>query len=162
MLQQARWSTGSSTANSCLPPTPLVAVHRDRCRCGRRLVSFADGCNKYSFHNDLDTEHRAACPWQSLKSISETVADYGMALERRPDEGVQARANTHRFSLGLDLHPGHQGARQGVIQHSTRRSAASMVASAGETDWDLAAPQFRRNYGAYNIIEFKHYKFETL
>ncbi len=31
---------------------------------------------------------------------------------------------------------------------------ASMVASAGETDRDLAAPQFRRNYGAYNIIEF--------
>jgi hypothetical protein len=30
----------------------------------------------------------------------------------------------------------------------------SMVASAGETDRDLAAPQFRRNYGAYNIIEF--------
>jgi hypothetical protein len=31
---------------------------------------------------------------------------------------------------------------------------APMVASAGETDRDLAPPQFRRNYGAYNIIEF--------
>ncbi len=31
---------------------------------------------------------------------------------------------------------------------------ASAPASAGGTDQDLAAPQFRRNYGAYNIIEF--------
>jgi hypothetical protein len=33
--------------------------------------------------------------------------------------------------------------------------APSMVASAGETDWDLAGTQFPRNCVPYNIIEFQ-------
>jgi hypothetical protein len=37
---------------------------------------------------------------------------------------------------------------------------ASMVASAGETDRDFAATQFAKNCVAYNIKEFKHYKFK--
>jgi hypothetical protein len=37
---------------------------------------------------------------------------------------------------------------------------ASMVASAGETDWDLAGRQFPRNRLPYNIIEFKYFKFK--
>jgi hypothetical protein len=41
-------------------------------------------------------------------------------------------------------------------------SQPSMVASAGETDRDLAATQFTKNGIAYNIIEFEHYKFKTV
>ncbi len=37
-----------------------------------------------------------------------------------------------------------------------------MVASAGEADRDLAATQFTKNCVAYNIIEFKHYKFKII
>ncbi len=39
-------------------------------------------------------------------------------------------------------------------------SGASMVASAGETDRDLAWAQLTRKLRTYNIIEFKHYKFK--
>ncbi len=35
-----------------------------------------------------------------------------------------------------------------------------MVASAGETDLDLAAAQFAKNCVAYNNIEFEYYKFK--
>ncbi len=38
----------------------------------------------------------------------------------------------------------------------------SMVASAGETDQDLAATQFTKNCVAYNIIDFNHFKFKTI
>jgi hypothetical protein len=38
----------------------------------------------------------------------------------------------------------------------------SMVASAGETDWDLAAMQWTKNYVAYNIIEFWTFKFKIV
>ncbi len=37
-----------------------------------------------------------------------------------------------------------------------------MVASAGETDRDLAWTQLAEILGVYNIIEFKHYNFEKL
>ncbi len=33
-------------------------------------------------------------------------------------------------------------------------SQLSMVASAGETDWDLAEKQFTKNCVVYNFIEF--------
>jgi hypothetical protein len=39
---------------------------------------------------------------------------------------------------------------------------SSMVASAGETDRDLAATQFSKNCVEYNNIELKHYKFKTI
>jgi hypothetical protein len=39
---------------------------------------------------------------------------------------------------------------------------SSAPASAGGTDRDLAVPQFTQNCGAYNIIEFKRYKFKII
>ncbi len=36
--------------NSCLPPTPLAAVHRDR--CGRMLASLSTHATSISFRND--------------------------------------------------------------------------------------------------------------
>jgi hypothetical protein len=35
-----------------------------------------------------------------------------------------------------------------------------MVASAGETEWDLAGRQFPGNCLPYNIIEFKYHNFK--
>ncbi len=39
-------------------------------------------------------------------------------------------------------------------QRKHKKKRVSLVASAGGTDGDLAAPQFLRNWGAYNIIAF--------
>jgi hypothetical protein len=49
-----------------------------------------------------------------------------------------------------------------MVQDTCELLQASMVASAGKTNLDLAATQFTKNSVAYNIIELKHYKFKTV
>jgi hypothetical protein len=44
--------------------------------------------------------------------------------------------------------------RRKLLHSCERLFEASAAASAGETDRDLAVPQFTQNCGAYNIIEF--------
>jgi hypothetical protein len=84
---------------------------------------------------------------------------------RTPEEGAELEAEQESLpdsEQEQDAGEEEEELPRKICGLSQWASMASMVASAGETDRDLAGTQFPRNCVPYNIIEFKHYNFKNI